>query len=406
MYNQINWNCQLLKAHTDLVICLSSFYKNDDESYLASSSKDKTIKLWKLDSKTSLFYYMLTAQGHTQDVGSISFSKIDLKFFVSASIDTTIKLWNINKIENTVEVFFTQKAHDKDINSVCVSPNNKYIASGSGDKTAKLWDVTNGKCLAVFKGHKRGVWCVQFSPIEQVIVTSSADSTIKLWSINDFNCVRTFEGHATSVLKVLFITNGTQLISSSSDGLIKIWNIKTNECMSTYDEHEDKVWALCTDFNETKYITGGGDSKLIIWKNITGEMHEEEMEKREEILLQEQEMENHLKNKKYKKALKLAIILGRPLKCYEIITEILTGKNDELSAKDDLKDIIVKLKVDHLQTLVNYAIEWNTNSKYCYQAQILIQVILNNYSPDELIKLNNFSTLVEKFLPYTGKYIV
>jgi U3 small nucleolar RNA-associated protein 13 len=193
IYNLNNWSCQLLKGHTDIVICLNSFYKTND-SYLLSSSKDSTIRLWKKEESNDIFQQISIANGHTQDVGSVCFSKLDLKFFASASIDTTIKLWDINKneINNTYElkVLFTQKAHDKDINSITVSPNDKFLASGSSDRTAKLWDSTNGKCLAVFKGHKRGVWCVQFSLIYQIIATSSADSTIKLWSTTDFSCVK------------------------------------------------------------------------------------------------------------------------------------------------------------------------------------------------------------------------
>jgi U3 small nucleolar RNA-associated protein 13 len=182
--------------------------------------------------------------------------------------------------------------------------------------------------------------------------------------------------------------------------LIKIWNIKTNECLNTYDEHTDKIWALCADPFEKKFLTGGADSKLILWKNITNEMHVQEMEKREDVLLKEQELMNCLKDKKYKKALKLSIILDRPFKCYEIINEILSNK--ECDGKNDLKEIIIKLREDHLQTLFKYSIDWNTNSKYCHNAQALIEVILNNFPMENLMKLNNFSNMVEQFLPYSG----
>lgn len=81
----------------------------------------------------------------------------------------------------------------QDINSVAVSPNDKLLASGSQDRTAKLWSLTregNLGLLGVFRGHRRGVWAVCFSPVDQVLATSSADGTTKLWSLQDFSCLK------------------------------------------------------------------------------------------------------------------------------------------------------------------------------------------------------------------------
>ncbi len=424
VYNSLNWNCQLLKGHKDIVMCLTSFYKNKI-TYLASSSKDSTIHVWKLDATTNLFICVATAVGHTQAVGSISFSKLNFSFIVSGSIDTTIKYWSLNDtlLNSTaivqLKVEYTQKAHEKDINSLTVSPNDKLIASASSDRTAKLWDSTDGKLLQTLKGHKRGVWCVQFSPTEQIVATSSADGTIKLWSIVDASCIKvrtllmnsvscpiglflslkTFEGHETSVLKLLFVSNGSQMLTSASDGLVKIWNIKTNEAIRTYDEHDNKCWALCTDQNEDVCVTGGADSKLIVWKNVTDQMNEENQEKQNEIILNEQKLSNCLKDKNYKKALKLAIILDRPFKCYEILNELLNMEN----GRDDLSEILSKLRDDQLASLLKYATQWNTNSKFCHVAQAFIEIILNNYAPDQLLKFENISSLIEQVLPYTGK---
>ena len=85
---------------------------------------------------------------------------------------------------------YTHQAHDKDINMVTVAPNDKWFATGSQDKTAKVWSCTDGSLVGICKGHKRGVWCVRFSPIDQVLATSSGDKTIRLWSLADFSCIK------------------------------------------------------------------------------------------------------------------------------------------------------------------------------------------------------------------------
>lgn len=150
----------------------------------------------------------------------------------------------------------THKAHDKDINSLDVAPNDRLLVSGSQDRTAKIYEIeyTPGfgtraargelKLIGTCKGHKRGVWTVRFGRTERVLATGSGDKTIKLWSLDDFSCLKTFEGHTNSVLRVDFVNMGMQLVSAASDGLVKLWNIREEECTATMDNHEDKVGAI------------------------------------------------------------------------------------------------------------------------------------------------------------------
>jgi len=70
---------------------------------------------------------------------------------------------------------YTITAHEIDINSIDVAPNDKLFASGSQDKTAKVWSTAYGSLLTTLRGHRRGIWCVKFSPVGQVLATSSSD---------------------------------------------------------------------------------------------------------------------------------------------------------------------------------------------------------------------------------------
>ena len=63
---------------------------------------------------------------------------------ITGSQDLTLKLWSLadvnldGKVETKLSARATEKAHDKLINSVAVSPNDKLLATGSQDKTAKV----------------------------------------------------------------------------------------------------------------------------------------------------------------------------------------------------------------------------------------------------------------------------
>lgn len=117
--------------------------------------------------------------------------------FLFVSFVSCIRLFSVKKKKILYEKQFLISLAPlyslQDINSVAVSPNDKLLATGSQDRTAKLWSLAGGAdlgLLGVFRGHRRGIWTVCFSPVDQVLATSSADGTSKLWSLQDFSCLK------------------------------------------------------------------------------------------------------------------------------------------------------------------------------------------------------------------------
>lgn len=74
--------------------------------------------------------------------------------------------------------------------------------------------------MVVLKGHTRGIWSVEFSPVDQCVITASGDKTIKIWAISDGSCLKTFQGHTSSVLKTSFISRGMQFVSTGNKTLL------------------------------------------------------------------------------------------------------------------------------------------------------------------------------------------
>jgi U3 small nucleolar RNA-associated protein 13 len=152
-------------------------------------------------------------EGHIDAVGSVAWGQRTGAICCSGSNDQSIKVWNTAKLADgckkgllgraagepaAVAAMRGWKAHDKDINSVALSPNEALVASGSQDRTVKIWHVETGALAVTCKGHKRGVWCVKFSPVDKVVGSASADATVKLWAATDGACLKTFEGHEGS----------------------------------------------------------------------------------------------------------------------------------------------------------------------------------------------------------------
>ncbi|KAJ8680434.1 hypothetical protein QAD02_016221 [Eretmocerus hayati] len=401
VYELSSMNCQILGGHTNIVLSLGSTPAN--HNLLLSSDKDSHVRLWLMDEETKSIVCIGIGTRHTAAVGSLALSQSEAKFFVSVSQDSCLKLWELpdelcnTGVQTPLNAVHTVAAHQKDINCVTVSPNDKLIATGSQDKTAKLWSAENLKQLGVFSGHRRGVWCVRFSPIDQVLATSSADCTIRLWSLTELNCLKTFQSHEAAVLRIEFLSRGTQLVSSAADGLIKLWEVKTSECQLTLDQHESRVWVVAVNSSETQMISGGTDSRLIIWRDTTQEKKEKALAEKDQEILDEQKLANYLQTKKLNKALRLSLKLNKPKHALRIVGDIVKDGDEELKAA------ISDLKPTLQETLLNFAVTWNTNARNCELAQLVIHAFLYDIGFENLQHINWRSKL-ESLLPYTERH--
>ena len=119
---------------------------------------------------------MRILKGHTAAVLDLEFSP-DGKYIASGSRDNTVKLWNLEG-----KAIATFQGHQTLIRDVAFSPNGKYIASASGDNTVKIWNL-EGEELSTFKGHNAAIRGVAFSPDGKLVASASEDSMAIIWNL-------------------------------------------------------------------------------------------------------------------------------------------------------------------------------------------------------------------------------
>lgn len=414
-----------LRGHEDIIICLDIDWSGH---WIATGAKDNTARLWRIDPSNSSFTCHTTFEGHAESIGAIALphqappegspafkSPLDHppSYLLTGSQDRTVKRWDIQtSMRKAPRAVYTRLAHDKDINAIDINHTSQLFASASQDKNVKIWSVEEGEVQGILRGHKRGVWSVRFAPKDTpsiigesgpaagkgLILTGSGDKTIKIWSLSDYTCVRTFEGHTNSVLKVAWLglpkaddrgKKHVQIASAAGDGLVMVWDASTGETSCTLDNHEDRVWALTVHPMTNMIVSGSGDSTVTFWKDTTHSTQAASTAAATQFVEQEQELQNYVHAKSYRKAITLALQLNHPARLLSLFTSVVTGEQEDgsICGVKGVDEVIGTLSDEQLFTLLLRVRDWNTNNRSIPVAQRILFTIVRSYPMARLTNL-------------------
>ena len=150
----------------------------------------------------------------------------DGKRLASGSKDKTVRLWDTDTNE---ELAILQK-HTGWINALAFSADGTRLASGSTDKTVNLWDTGTGELMTTLTGHLNGIVALSFSPDGSTLASGSTDGTIKFWNTETGALlpIRITE-HTKWVKAVSFTEDNSALVSVAFNGIIDFWDLKTSQ---------------------------------------------------------------------------------------------------------------------------------------------------------------------------------
>lgn len=153
--------------------------------------------------------------------------------------------------------------HSDSVDSVAMSPDGKFYATGSGDRTAIIWDAATAKQVHVLKGHTDAIWKVAFSPDSKTLLTTSADQTALLWDLTACDAAtcpsRALTGHTKPVWSGAFSPNGDAVVTVGEDGLAKLWDTADGAFLGDIGTHSLGINAVAFSADGHYLATASSD---------------------------------------------------------------------------------------------------------------------------------------------------
>jgi WD40 repeat protein len=172
------------------------------------------------------------------------------------------------QVRPQVNTLYVCCGHTSRVTAVAWSPDGKYFASASYDKTVRIWESTNGNHMLTCKGHFGRVQALAWSPDSKRLVSASDDGTVRVWDAATGKLLITYSGHTGQVRAVAWSLDGVHIASAGSDAIVQVWNANTGTVLSTYRDHMSPVHAVAWSPDGKWIVSGGEDKAVHMWEPV------------------------------------------------------------------------------------------------------------------------------------------
>ncbi|CAB4380336.1 unnamed protein product [Rhizophagus irregularis] len=160
--------------------------------------------------------------------------------------------------------------HDGEIHSIASSYDGSMFATGSADKTIKIFDSTTGQVKQTLSGSIQSIMHVSFNNTNEMVAGASNDNAARLWHLKTGRIRLTLTGHVGKVYSARFNGDSTKVITGSHDRTIKVWDLQKGYCIRTIFSFSSCNDVVPLDDEGTTLVSGHLDNNLRFWDVRSG----------------------------------------------------------------------------------------------------------------------------------------
>ena len=193
----------------------------------------------------------------------------DRAMLIAPSGETTAVVWDL-RASDPVATEATLLGHKSLVVAVALSHDGRLAATGSRDRTARVWALDEGRKSVSLPGHLNPVTAVAFSDDGGLLATGggSLDRRVRVWSVRNPSKPRhDLVKHEDRITHLAFTPSSTRLASASGDGAVLLWDLEAdNPTVEPAVLSEGKSTA--SGINAKKDLAIGGEGRWLISADV------------------------------------------------------------------------------------------------------------------------------------------
>jgi WD40 repeat protein len=165
----------------------------------------------------------------------------------------------------------TLVGHQDSVLACTISPDSRFVVSGSADGTLKIWDASTGAERATLRGHEGPVSDCAITSDGRSIVSVSGDCKLKVWDLESGQERFTLEGPVQGITRCAVAPDGSFAVTGGRDGCVGIWDLAARQVRTVVQAHTREVYGCAISPDALLIASTSLDGNLKLCDSVTGE---------------------------------------------------------------------------------------------------------------------------------------
>lgn len=242
-----------LRGHSSRVCHVA--FQPSTSPLLASGAADGEVRIWRNDKS------VMQLIGHANRISKVVWHEKG-SWIASTSYDKTWRLWDLE----TAKTLVIQEGHSREVYAGAFHPDGALFATSDLGAICRVWDSRSGKTTHVFQGHTLGILTADFACDGHYLATGGLDNQVRIWDLRQKDCTQIIPAHVRAVTTCKFHAGSNKcLVTSSHDRTISVWDTSEWRRCCTIKAHESPILGMDVfPEQELRLTTAGYDRSVKI----------------------------------------------------------------------------------------------------------------------------------------------